>query len=299
MSFCGRSRLHDVTIRRVTVVISVKVYDGMVLAADSATTMPLPGGSHQVYNNANKIFQLHRKKPVAAATWGLGVIGSASISTLAKDLRRRLMGADPTHDWALGDDYTVKEVADRVVDLFFDELYSPLVSSGQTVRGELGFLIAGYQPVGDAWSSEFWKVTIEDPATRPIPQLEAGPEQYGWSAHAIDEAANRLFNGYDGNLPMALQQVIGDPTIFARVEQMLQQFHRQPAVAPMPFTDAIQLAKFLADVTIGYTHYLLGPDVVGGPVEVAGISRHEGFKWVNRKHYYPPSLNPEDPNHDV
>jgi hypothetical protein len=50
--------------------------------------------------------------------------------------------------------------------------------------------------------------------------------------------------------------------------------------------------------TIGYTHYLLGPDVVGGPVEVAAISRHEKFKWVSRKHYYRNEMNPEAP-HDV
>jgi hypothetical protein len=50
--------------------------------------------------------------------------------------------------------------------------------------------------------------------------------------------------------------------------------------------------------TIGYTHYLLGPDVVGGPVEVAAISRHEKFKWVSRKHYYLNEMNPEAP-HDV
>lgn len=67
----------------------------------------------------------------------------------------------------------------------------------------------------------------------------------------------------------------------------------------MPFADAIQLAKFLVDVTIGYTRYLLGPDTVGGQVELAGISRHEGFKWVMRKHYYSRELNPGSPHeHD-
>ena len=39
-----------------TVGAAVKVYDGIVLASDSATTLSLANGSHQVYNNANKIF---------------------------------------------------------------------------------------------------------------------------------------------------------------------------------------------------------------------------------------------------
>src|SRR4051812_32504943 len=99
------------SIRGVTVAVAVKVYDGIVLAADSATTSQLADGSHQVYNNANKVFQLHRTKPVGAMTWGLGSIGSASIATLAKDIRQRFMGLDAQHtDWELDDSFTVHGV---------------------------------------------------------------------------------------------------------------------------------------------------------------------------------------------
>ena len=78
----------------VTVAVGVKVFDGIVLATDSATTLLLANGRAQVYNTANKPLQLHRQLPIAAMTWGLGAIGDASISTLAKDFRRRLMGRD-------------------------------------------------------------------------------------------------------------------------------------------------------------------------------------------------------------
>ena len=280
----------------VTVVVSVKVFDGMVIAADSATTLPLPNGSHQVYNNANKIFHLHRQFPIAAATWGLGSIGSASISTLAKDLRRRFMGLDPTHlDWKLDDSYTVQGVAERLIDMLFTECYSPSVASGHTQRGTLGMLVAGYP--GTGMSGEIWTVTIDDPATRPVPQLDAGSDQFGWGAYAIKEAAARLLNGHDPELAAALAQVT-DASEHPAIQQVLASFTRQAVAPGMPFADAIKLAQFLTDVTIGYTHYLLGPDVVGGPVEVAGISRHEAFRWVSRKHYYSPDLNPKEPGHD-
>lgn len=283
-----------------TVVVGVKVFDGLVIAADSATTLQLPDGSHQVYNNANKIFHLHRKYPVAAATWGLGVIGSASISTLAKDLRRRFMGADSTHaDWALQDDYTIRGVAERLRDFMFDELYAPQVSSGQQPPSFLGLLVAGYQEdPGQGYHSEIWTLGIEDPTTRPMPQLEAGGVQVGWVTYAIQQAVMRLFNGFDPDLPAALHGVT-DPGEHVAINQVLDSFRRQPVPPAMPFADAIALARFLADTTIGYTHFLLGPDVVGGPVEVAGISRHEGFRWISRKHYYPADLNPKDPGHNV
>jgi hypothetical protein len=113
-----------------TVVVAVKVYDGIVLATDSATALPLKDAKsgtvvgYQVWNNADKLFHLHRDLPVGLATWGAGQIESASISALSKDLRRRLMGRDPNRlDWELKDPvYTLEEIANRIVDLMHDEL---------------------------------------------------------------------------------------------------------------------------------------------------------------------------------
>src|SRR3954469_16263765 len=70
--------------RTMTIAISLKVNDGLVLAADSASTLLVqgPGGAigvANVYNNANKIFNLKKNIPVGAVTWGLGSIGNASM----------------------------------------------------------------------------------------------------------------------------------------------------------------------------------------------------------------------------
>ncbi len=274
-----------------TVAVAVKVFDGIVLATDSATTLLLGGGAAQVYNGADKIFHLHRRRPVAAMTWGNGVIGAASIATLAKDLRRRFMGLDPAWpDWELQDDYTVEGVANRLVDMMFDELYDPL-----GVHGVLGFLVAGYS--GGSKASEAWLVLLDDPASRPVPALAAGPDQAGWLAYAQPEAVQRLFNGYDEHLPAKLGQVI-DAAHMPAVMDVLNQRLTRPAQPPMPLLDAISLAGFMVDVTIGYSRFLLGADTVGGPTEVASITRHEGFKWISRKHYYDPRLNPGDLDHD-
>lgn len=274
-----------------TVGVVVKVYDGIVLAADSATTLPLQDGGSQVYNNANKIFHLHRTKPVAAMTWGMGSIGSASIATLAKDLRRRFTGKDAAHlDWELADDYTVQGVAERLVEMMFDELFV-----GEGVADLLGFLVAGYS--GEAAQAEAWLVTLTDPAVRPIPQIAAGPDQGGWVAYAQPEAASRLINGCDGDLVAALHAAVPEEN-HADLQAVLYAGRREACPPAMPFADAIAFARFLVDTTVGYRRFLLGPDTVGGPIEVAGISRHEGFKWISRKHYYSPALNPEDPHHD-
>jgi len=69
-----------------TLALSLKTNDGLVLAADSASTLILsdPGGSlvTNTYFNANNVFNLVKGLPLGAITWGAGAIGTASISTL-------------------------------------------------------------------------------------------------------------------------------------------------------------------------------------------------------------------------
>jgi len=33
---------------------------------------------------------------------------------------------------------------------------------------------------------------------------------------------------------------------------------------------------------------------VGGPIEIAAISTHEGFRWVKKKFYFSREMNPEE-----
>ena len=75
-----------------TIVVTVKVTDGLVLAADSAATFYVPTAGGQVtkiYNHANKVFNLRKVWPVGAMVYGAGGIGASSVETLTKDLRRR------------------------------------------------------------------------------------------------------------------------------------------------------------------------------------------------------------------
>lgn len=277
----------------VTVAVMVKVHDGLVLATDSATTVQLPGVLPQVYNNADKIFNLHRSLPVAAMTWGLGHIGSASISTICKDLRRRLMGEEKAYDtWKLKvGSYTIEGVAERVAEILHGRLRDELAlpNAQPFPSGCLGMLVAGYS--AGAMQSEAWILMLDGSADDPPSPIQvAATDAAGWQAYAQPRATARLFNGYDQELVVALKNKLPQ-SHHAKIDQVLAEQNLQPVFAPMPFPDAIELAKYLVEVTTGFSHFLLGPDTVGGPIEVAGVNRHEGFKWIRRKHYYSPELN--------
>ncbi|HEU0012546.1 MAG TPA: hypothetical protein VFQ45_02645 [Longimicrobium sp.] len=95
---------------------------------------------------------------------------------------------------------------------------------------------------------------------------------YGWSI----EAHQRL-------TAAGLSSEVANQVLISRT---------QLAHPGMPIQDAIELVKYLADVTVGYVRFKEGAPTVAPPIDVAAITRHQGFKWVARKHYYPLALNP-------
>lgn len=279
-----------------TIAISLKVNDGVVLAADSATALvgemePGVPTVAYVYNNANKVFNLVKGHPIGLITWGMGSIGPASVATLVKDLRRRMVSTDP--EWRVDpEDYSVKDVAGKLRRFMFDEHYQPFVS---TLPGDvpypLGFIVAGYS-TNATMAEEFTVVMNRSDCTGPTRLRE--PSETGLVWNGQPEAITRLVLGFGTALPDALATLgVDAASIEPAVEAMknqLQVFLVQPA---MPIQDAIELAEFLVDVTIKFVRFMPGAPTVGGPIEVAAITKHEGFKWIRRKYYYERSLNPE------
>lgn len=60
----------------------------------------------------------------------------------------------------------------------------------------------------------------------------------------------------------------------------------------MPNQELATLAASLIDITSLKRRVTKDRETVGGDVDVAVISRSEGFVWIKRKHYFPADLNP-------
>lgn len=284
-----------------TIAISLKVHDGVVLAADSASTLSerLPNGQSSVvnvYNNANKIVNLYKGLPLGVITWGGGSIGPVSITTVYKDLRGMLCGATPgpgDEDWTLNPaNYAVLHVAERARQYLYDHLYTPAFT-GWSEPPEIGLIVAGFSSGGQ--HAEEYQINMSGPQCAPPKLLRDGAD-CGFTVGGQPEAIARLVLGVDPSLGMVFEQHLGIdsaqvPAILAIIQQQLQLPLVQDA---MPFQDALDLAEFLVGTTIKMSKFMPGAGTVGGPIEIAGITKHEGFRWVERKHYYKQALNPKD-----
>ena len=60
----------------------------------------------------------------------------------------------------------------------------------------------------------------------------------------------------------------------------------------MPNQELATLAESLIDLTSLKRRMSAERETVGGEIDVAIISKSEGFVWIKRKHYFPPELNP-------
>lgn len=258
-----------------------------------------PDGQLQVfnvYNNADKVFNLQKGLPIGAVTWGAGSIGQASASTIMKDLRKIFTeGDEEKHPgWKLDKDtYTVEAVADRLKRFVFDELYTPAFKDFPHKKPDLGFIIAGYSasaPMADEFQIDIKEGVCQGP--RPVHRRE--DIGMTWAGNA--EALNRLLVGVGSALPQVLQNVFKlQPDQMPQVIQVIQQSLQLPLVLPaMPLQDAIDLAEFLVDLTIKFSRFMPGAPTVGGPIEIAAISKHEGFRWIKRKYYFKREMNPEE-----
>ncbi len=64
------------------------------------------------------------------------------------------------------------------------------------------------------------------------------------------------------------------------------------AIAALPKNDLAAVAESLVNLTAFKQRVSMDSETVGGPVDVAVISKGDGFVWIQRKHYFDPALNP-------
>jgi hypothetical protein len=280
-----------------TIAIALKVGDAVVLGADSASTLTAEDGNVvNVYFNAEKIFNLYKGLPIGAVTYGLGSLDGRSVSALAKDLRQRL---SPGGQWELDPTkYTIEQVVDRIKEFFYKEHYlkewpKKRIDAGGNdvdVFTDMGFFVGGYS-TGER-KGEIWSIGVDKTGTCTSSETVAR-DKVGAQVGGQPEAILRLLNGWS---PRVLDGLVASGVPQPQALTFLQSQQMEPLIqAGMPLQDAIDLVRYLIEVTAGFVQFIPGAPSVHPPIDLAAISYHEHFRWVKRKHYYSSELNPDLP----
>lgn len=255
-----------------TILVSVKINDGIVMAADSASSF----ASGMVYHHSRKILNIVDGIPVGVMVAGSGGIGNESLDTLLKDLGVRLRGEDEEHpEWKVDPgDYTVEHIAQRVRQFLFEEKVQAY--AGQ-VRSQIR--LCGYS--AGRPQAEAWDVLLSD-SDCPPPVCVQREQDFGPRWAGDGEALDRLVLGVSSRFAeLAEKQGLMTNDGQNARNGVGSALYELLFLEAMPIWDAAELARFLVETTIGFIHFSVSrPKTVGGQIEIAAITKHEGFHWL-------------------
>lgn len=265
-----------------TICVSVRIAEGLILAADSMVTIEgtinTPKGPKegvlQTFEFANKLTRI-KDYPIGVMTWGVASISDRSIPSLIMEweygLNLRMLNAG----------FTVKDMADELQG-FIGERYDKSYPDTKK-RPRLGVFIGGYSD-GRFFSEEFfceWPNKIAWKKVRP--DKADGSPDFGANWFGQVDALNRLIHGYDKSginelIKRGVEKEIVEKWIGDRVSEM------QLVFDGMPIQDAVEFANYAVEVTIGRFRFSIGVPVCGGNVDIAVITP-ESFQWAQRKQW--------------
>ena len=267
-----------------SIVACVKVYDGIVIGAESMTMLlanvAAPGAPHaqhqqpmhiKSYSNAQKIFRIAQQN-VGVLTYGGGNIGNRSMASFVHEFSQNESGLP-------GDaDRSVQAVANRLL-AHMRSYYDPAFGAlPEPQRPVIGFYVAGYSPAPDQHLGSEWEFVL--PQAQASTPARPG-DTVGASWRGIGIPFTRLFFGVDPRTDQILAGLGLNQAAIAQFRQLAAlQLQSRVAFDGMPLEDAVGFCKFIIDTTIGMATYEIGNPSCGGPVNIAVITR-SSFRWVS------------------
>ena len=260
--------------------VVIKGPEGVVLAADSRVTLKAQreGGPPMPVNfdNATKLLSFERPHNfVAAVTYGDAVIGLRTAHSFIPEFELTLKGEDrlKVHEFA------------RKLSNFFLERWREANKHIETPQDYSGsgmvFVVGGYDPDA-AYGSVFLFQIPQEPELSP---RNPGENDFGITWGGQLEVGSRLIQGYDPALVDVLRQTLNLDE--QKTNELLQQFRMrlgfQIPYQVLPLQDCVDLATFLIRSTITLQRLAVGLRGVGGPIEVAIITRTGGLEYIQRK----------------
>jgi len=253
--------------------------EGIALAADSRVTLSarLPSGQviNSFFDNATKLLSLQGQPYVGIVTSGMGAIGQTEPRTAhgyIPEFEARLAQTCP--DRAL-----VSDIAQEVGKFYGEQWTQAGMPVDQPGVPPMQFLVAGFDP-GAAYGSVF-KVVVPD-APDPVEQV---PKGFGVSIDGQHDLAGRIIHGVDPRTLSVTKDHLGldDAQATALSQKWREEFNLPIPYQFLPLQDCVDMAAFLVRMTSVVQTWTTGLRGVGGAVDVAVITRTEGFRAIKQK----------------
>jgi hypothetical protein len=230
------------------------------------------------FDNATKLLRVESQKYVGAVTYGVGAIGQQP---------RTAHSFLPEFEASLASEerLSVEHFAKKLSDFFlarWTDAHMPIPAApGQ----DMVFIVGGYDEKA-AYGTVF-EFSIP---TSPAPTETIPPDQFGARWGGQHEIVSRMINGFDPAAPKTVRDFLGVPVPQAQMLQTdpLETELRTKLSAKIPWQflplqDCVDLSIFALRATITLQKWIVDIRGVGGAIDVATITRTDGFKYVQQK----------------
>jgi hypothetical protein len=260
--------------------IAFKGPEGVVLAADSRVTIntqiPQPGGNilflPSTFDNATKLLRVQGQDFVGAVTYGVGAIGTKAPRT-AHSYISEFEATLAKSGVRIGVEDFAKELS-----AFFLAQWNAHAPANLSPQDNMHFLVGGFDE--NAVYGRVFEFSV--PSNTNPKERFAGDFGVLWGGQR--EFVDRLVKGFD---PQVFEFIsselnLSDPT----KNDLRAKLDRFTAALPfqfLPLQDCIDLSIFLIRTTIQIQSWIIGLRGVGGAIDIAAITRTEGFSSVQQK----------------
>jgi hypothetical protein len=252
--------------------VALRGPEGVVLAADSRVTLTAITGTGQIipatFDNATKLLKVKGQDYLAAVTYGQGALGATEPRTAHSFL--------PEFEDELGgaDRLSVLDFATKMGEFYKTRWDKAGMPPG---ADPMLFLVGGFDD-GAVYGRvyEFAVPTALTPKEWP---------DFGVVWGGQGETATRLLNGYDPSLWGLVQKELGlDDAATADLKAKVSpELGMGIPYQFLPLQDCIDLAILLVCSTARLQNFFVGIRGVGGAIDVATITRTDGFQEIQRK----------------
>ena len=280
-----------------TVCVSVKVSEGLVLAADSTAAIQgnlqdpkgqIAQGILKTYDHVRKLSHI-KDYPIGTLTWGSALIGSRSVESLIKEYEHDLpsleeerekiktarMQTGKSDTW----DYNVQQIAEGLLKHVKDFYTATFDGLPKEKLPFLGILVSGYS-FGNFFPNQWLiELPISNELKEVRPDIEEKPD-FGATWYGLTDAIVRLHWGRDDAVLEIMAKHLGKSP--EEIRKILDPIQYPVLFDGMPIQDAIDYAVYLVNVVIGRYRFVIGAPLCGGEIDVAVITP-TAFTWIQRK----------------
>jgi hypothetical protein len=274
-----------------TICVSVKVSEGIVLAADSTATIMgtigKPGGAPGVlktYDHARKLLHI-KDYPIGTLSWGTYLIGSRSVESIINEYeyslpsvveeieKKKRTRKTPETTFT----FSVRDIADGLLQHI--KKYYDAEFEGIEDKPELGILVSGFS--SGQYFPEQWLFSLADSKGLVVVRADInGKPDFGANWFGLTDAIIRLHHGRDDQIIKKLANRFKVPE--KEIFDLVSEFQYPVLFNGMPLQDAIDYATYLVNVEIGRFRFVIGAPLCGGEIDLAVITPN-AFTWIDRK----------------